>query len=60
MKLPQVAGCSRDGESCNEKVKKVTINIVTISVLARLVYNKILTKGSEGDKSPIYLNSYGW
>jgi hypothetical protein len=46
------SGSSREEESCNEKVKKVTINIVTISGLARLVYNKFMTKYTEGENTP--------
>jgi len=43
---------SRVEESCNGKVQNVPINIVTISELARLVYDRILTKGSsEGNMS---------
>ena len=31
---------NREEENCNENVKNVTLNLVTISELARLVYDK--------------------
>ena len=56
MKLPQQAaeffnearGRVERQKAVMKKEKNLTINVVTISELARLVYDRILTKGSSG------------